>query len=137
LRDGDYGVRLVESSGGRDWFKNIPEPFKPINGQWRIVLLPHIFGSEELSLHSPPVAERSPIPCATLNSSDAGRLGVQASDRIEIHCLSGGPFIVLPVSIEPALPSGLVGITEGRQETARCCQSDQVILKKAIGEEPL
>ncbi|MGJ0431326.1 NADH-quinone oxidoreductase subunit NuoG [Methylobacter sp.] len=137
LRGGDYGVRLIEPSGGRDWFKNIPEPFKPINDQWRIVLLPHIFGSEELSLHSPPVAERSPIPCATLNSSDAGRLGVQAGDRIEIHCLSGGPFIVLPVSIEPALPSGLLGITEGRQETARCCQSDQVILKKAIGEEPL
>jgi hypothetical protein len=32
------------------------------------------------------------------------------------------------------LPAGVLGLTAGLPETARCCQSDQVILKKALGE---
>lgn len=134
LRGGDYGVRLIEPSGERDWFRTIPEPFKPISGQWRIVLLPHIFGSEELSLRSPPVAERSPAACVLLNPSDARMLGVQAGDSVEIHCISGGPFIVLPAGIKSNLPAGLLGITAGLPGTERCCQTHHVILKKAIGE---
>lgn len=134
LKGGDYGIRLIEPSGGRGWFRTIPEPFRPVSGQWRVMLLPQIFGSEELSLRSPPVAERVQGPSVKLNPEDAEMLGVQEGDSIEIHCIAGGPFIVQSVSIKPNLPAGVLGLTAGLPETARCCQSDQVILKKALGE---
>ncbi|WP_020160976.1 NADH-quinone oxidoreductase subunit NuoG [Methylobacter marinus] len=136
LRGGDYGIRLIEASGALDWFNAIPDAFKPVKSQWRIILLPHIFGSEELSLRSPPLAERSPSPLAMLNPSDASALAVQAGDSVEISCFSGGPIVVLPVSIEPSLPAGLLGITAGRQETQRFRQSEPATLKKALGEVP-
>jgi NADH-quinone oxidoreductase subunit G len=138
LRGGDAGVRLIEAAGATGWFTHVPEAFKPVQGQWRIVLLWHIFGSEELSRHSPPVAERSPAPCALMNPSDAALLAVESGDRLEIKNLEGMALIFLPVKIEPTLPCGLLGITAGLPETLEISQLDRVTLVKANyrGDKP-
>jgi NADH-quinone oxidoreductase subunit G len=129
LRDGDAGVRLIEASGALPWFSDIPSAFKPEHGLWQIMSLPHIFGSEELSLHSPSIAERLPAFCVLLNPLDAETLGIDAGDRIEICDLAGAPILKIPVQIELTMPRGLLGITTGRPEFQSMKSLTQVTLK--------
>ena len=107
------GVRLIEASGTLAWFGDIPPGFKPEQGRWRIMPLPHIFGSEELSLQSPSIAERLPAFCVLLNPLDAETLGVDSGDQVEISDLTGDSILKAPVQIEQTLPRGLLGITAG------------------------
>ncbi|HUK78692.1 MAG TPA: NADH-quinone oxidoreductase subunit G, partial [Thermoleophilia bacterium] len=78
------------------------------------VPLHHIYGSEELSMLSPPIAGRAPAPYLALGPRDAERLG--ASDgrplAIVLHG-AGEPRLSLPVRIEPSLPEGLAGLAVG------------------------
>jgi NADH-quinone oxidoreductase subunit G len=138
LQGGDYGVRVFEAAGDGDWFNTIPQTFKPEQGLWRTVLLQHIFGSEELSLQSPPVAERAPAACAMLNPSDAGALAVASGDLIDIRNLDGKTMASLPVRIEASLPAGVLGVTAGLPETQLIGQSERVTLIKTgdAGEQP-
>ena len=130
LRDGDPGVRLFEASGTLPWFNDIPSAFKPEQGQWCIMPLPNIFGSEELSLRSPPIAERLPNFCALVNPLDADALGVNSGDRIEISSLSGAFILNIPVEIEDTLSPGLLGITTGRPEFQSLNIGERVTLRK-------
>jgi NADH-quinone oxidoreductase subunit G len=134
LRDGDPGIRLIEASGTLPWFNDIPAAFKPEQGLWRIMPLPHIFGSEELSLHSPSIAERLPTFCVLLNPQDAEKLGVDTGDPIEISSLAGAPVMKIPVQIELTLPRGLLGITAERPEFQSMSTWTQVSLKKVNQE---
>ena len=134
LRDGDAGIRLLEASGTLPWFSDIPPAFKPEPGLWRIMPLPHIFGSEELSLHSPSIAERLTPVCALLSSLDAEALQVDTGDDIEIGDLAGTPILKIPVQIELTLPRGLLGITAGRPEFQSIKSLAKVTLKKVNQE---
>ncbi|MDD5580586.1 MAG: NADH-quinone oxidoreductase subunit NuoG [Methylobacter sp.] len=134
LRGGDAGIRLIEASGTLPWFNDIPPAFKAEQGQWRIVLLPHIFGSEELSLHSPPIAERQPGHYALLNPLDAQALGAKNGDQMEISDSTEAPVITLPVQIEKTLPRGLLGLTGVLPKNLQMNNSDHVTLKKVAEE---
>ncbi len=138
LRGGDAGARLIEAYGTMDWFTHIPKAFKPVQGRWRIVLLQHIFGSEELSRHSPPVVERMAAPCAILNPADAMAVTVETGGLLEIRNLEGLAIVRLPVKIEQMLPCGLLGITAGLPETLGISRLDWVSLSKAddSGDQP-
>ncbi len=137
LRDGDAGVRLIEASGVLPWFSDVPPAFKPEQGLWRIMQLPHIFGSDELSLHSPSIAERLFPCCALLSTLDAEKLGVDTGDEVEISDLAGATILNAPVQIELTLPRGLLGITTGRPEFQSMKSLAQVTLKKVIQEGQL
>jgi NADH-quinone oxidoreductase subunit G len=130
LRAGDAGVRLIEASGTMACFDDIPPAFKPEQGLWRIMQLPHIFGSDELSLHSPSIAERLSPCCALLNPLDAEKLAVNTGDELEISDLAGATILNAPVQIELTLPRGLLGITTGRPEFQSMKFLAQVTLKK-------
>ena len=134
LRGGDAGVRLIEASGIRSWFGDIPPAFKPEPGLWRVIDLPHIFGSDELSLHAPPVTERLLGVCVLLNPLDAETLGVGSGDPVELADFAGVPLLFVPVQIEPSLPSGLLGITAGRPEFQPIKFQTWVMLKKVKQE---
>ena len=135
LRDGDVGIRLLEASGTLAWFGDIPPAFKPEHDLWRVMSLPHIFGSEELSLHSPSIAERLPTCCVLLNPLDAEIAGVDAGDLIEISSLTGIPLLKVPVQIALTLPRGLLAITAGRPEFQAMKHLDRVTLKKVNQED--
>ena len=137
LRDGDSGVRLFEASGTLPWFSDIPPTFKPELGLWRIMPLPHIFGSEELSLQSPPLVERLPNFCVLLNPLDAETLGVYTGDQVEIIDLEGAPILKVAVRIEKTLPCGLLGITTGLPKFQPMKTGAQVTLKKINQEGQL
>jgi len=135
LRDGDAGVRLFEATGTLEWFSDIPPAFIPEQGLWRIMPLSHIFGSDELSLHSPSIAERLPPFSALLNPLDAEALGIVNGDEIEISDLGGVPILKIPVQIEKTLPRSLLGITAGRPEFQSMKAWAQVTLKKVNPEQ--
>ena len=120
LRGGDPGVRLIEPAPTSDaaYFQGIPAAFQPRSSEWLIVPLYHIFGSEELSRLSPPVAERAPGAYVALNPTDAWALQVSVGDTVEVRLdsrLRGndtqeGALFRLPVKIRPDLPAGVAGL---------------------------
>jgi NADH-quinone oxidoreductase subunit G len=130
LRDGDAGIRLIEASGTLTWFNDIPAAFKPEQGLWRIMTSPNIFGSEELSLHSPSITERLPAFCVLLNPLDAETRGIDTGDQVEVSDLAGVPILKIPVQIELTLPRGLLGITAGLPELRSMKICTQVRLRK-------
>ncbi len=123
LRGGDPGKRLIEVgqasrlSQGASFLQNVPEPFKPKAGEWLLVPLYHIFGSEELSVLSPGIAERMPKPYLALNPADAVKLNV--NEREEIALTVSGKVQRFNVKLMPDLPAGIAGLPAGLHELPR------------------
>jgi NADH-quinone oxidoreductase subunit G len=151
LRGGDTGVRLLEKSGSLEWFSDIPAAFKPVQGVWRIIRLPHIFGSEELSLHSPSIPERFSNFCVLINPLDAETLGVSAGEQVAIINFDGSPddgagdeedlinleenpILEIAAEIDNNLPRGLLVITAGLPKFQLINTWTQVTLKKVNQE---
>ncbi len=116
LHGGDPGKRLIEPNPKSEikFFNDIPETFKPGNDEWLFVPMYQIFGSEELSMSSPPVAERAAKPSVSLNPDDAGKLRLKKDDEVEFT-LDGNKY-KLPVKIKTRLPKGIAGLPVGLKE---------------------
>jgi len=110
---GDPGERLIEPAGPAEpeYFSAIPARFTPRPDNWLVVPVHHIFGSEELSVHSPGIAQRSPGPYLALNPDDAAAL--QVPDGRPVRVASNGLDVRLPVKTLSALPRGVAGIPRG------------------------
>jgi NADH-quinone oxidoreductase subunit G len=112
LRSGDAGVRLLEpaAANGRAYFDAIPCAFQPREREWLLVPLNHIFGSDELSLSAPGIAELTAKPYVALNSGE-----FTENQEVEIRC--SGETLRAPVRVRPDLPRGVAavwGATEAR-----------------------
>ncbi|MCH7942132.1 MAG: hypothetical protein IIB67_02745, partial [Proteobacteria bacterium] len=70
-----------------------------------------IFGSDELSLQSPAVAERVAKPCITINAEDAESLGVAENNEVELAVT--GSFLRLPAKLSDELPRGVAAVPVG------------------------
>jgi NADH-quinone oxidoreductase subunit G len=104
LRGGPAGVRLIEPDSARPAFNGeIPAAFQPRNGEWLVIALHEVFGSEELARSAPAVAELSPLPYVALNPGDADALGT------EVELLG----MRVPVRMSPQLPRGVAGVPVG------------------------
>ncbi len=135
LRCGDPGIRLFEAAGTLPWFTDIPPAFRPVPEQWLMLLLPRIFGGEELSMHSPPIAARQPAACALLNDRDALALEVGAGDCVAICDLAGMPLLNIPVCIEPDLLPGLLAVPAGLPECPPHANLSRVTIKKIDADQ--
>src|SRR5581483_5781507 len=104
LRNGDPGVRMIEPGQGESQPSGEPPPaFARRDGEWLLVALHHVFGSEELSRLAPGIAELSPKPYIALNPEDASLLG-QRVELLGWH---------LPVQVAAAMPRGVAGVPAG------------------------
>jgi len=104
LRGGNPGVRLIEvRQDGSEFFASMPAAFEPRNGEWLLIPLFHIFGSEELTRFAPAVAQLFPEPYVALNREDAQEFGTEAE-------LFGRHF---PVKAVAGLPKGIAGLPVG------------------------
>lgn len=111
LREGPAGVRLFESVAAATvpYCSDIPPPFLPRAKEWLVVALPQIFGSEELSQRSRPIAARAgkpylalaPGPDIDLRDDDLVTVTVAAT-QLRVH-----------VRIDASLARGVAGITTG------------------------
>jgi NADH-quinone oxidoreductase subunit G len=113
LRGGDPGKRLIEPSKDRNilYFRGIPETFKPHRNECLFIPLYHLFGSEELSVHAPGIAELSPEPYLALNAKDAARLGIEEGGKADI--IIHNRTFSLPVKISHSLAHGVAGLPSG------------------------
>ncbi|SEK84737.1 NADH-quinone oxidoreductase subunit NuoG [Nitrosovibrio tenuis] len=127
LKGGDPGERLIEPLQGKKvaYFQNVPAGFKLRAGEWLLLPLHHIFGSEELSILAPPIAELSTEPYLALNPDDAVDLRLAAGDDAQLlfgpelmEISPGFPEEIpraywLPVRLKPELQRGTAGLPVG------------------------
>ena len=113
LRGGDPGVRLVESRSVESGvpFDQVPEVFSPKDGEWLLVPLHHLYGSDALSLETPGVGEQAPEPYLGLNPDDADRLGAPPNTPVVLEI--DGQSRELPCRRVEGLPKGCAGLPEG------------------------
>jgi NADH-quinone oxidoreductase subunit G len=113
LRGGDPGVRLLSPTGEGPptYFAERPGSAARGPGELRLVPLYHVFGSDELSSLSPPIAALAPEPYIALSPSDAAALGVAAGEAVALS-LFGEP-VRAPARILPTLPDGVAGVPVG------------------------
>jgi NADH-quinone oxidoreductase subunit G len=113
LRGGDPGVRLIELSQDSGWqyFSAIPSQFKARPGEWLLVPIFHIFGSEELSCHAQGIAQLRPRPYVALNPVEASLLGTKSGEQIKVSV--GGSQFELEVTLRADLPRGVAGLPAG------------------------
>jgi NADH-quinone oxidoreductase subunit G len=113
LHGGDPGRRLIEPSQdtGVAYFDSSATSFKTRVGEWLVVPIYHIFGSEELSILTPGMAELAPQPYLGLSDKDLAALQVSEGEEVEV--VVGGRLYHLPVKSVPDLPGGVVGLPAG------------------------
>jgi NADH-quinone oxidoreductase subunit G len=113
LRGGDPGVRMFEPrpSNGQSYFSGIPSAFEPREGEWLLVPMQYIFGSDELSLSAPGIAELTAPPHLAVNASE-----FMEGEEVEVRCADG--TFRLPVRIRPDLPRGVAGLPAGMSPIA-------------------
>ena len=114
MRGGDSGKRLFEPTGEGSigYFFDIPAAAHPIAGEFQVVPINHIFGSEELSVHTQGIEERRPRPYLAVNPEDAVQSGVEEGVEIAIPFGVDGT-VNLRVALDETLPRGVVGIPIG------------------------
>jgi NADH-quinone oxidoreductase subunit G len=115
LRGGDPGVRMVEPSpsNGQSYFSGIPSVFEPREGEWLLVPMYYIFGSDELSCSAPGIAELATPPHVAVNTGD-----LMDGEEVEVRCADG--MFRLPVRIRTDLPRGVAGLPAGVPPLAGC-----------------
>ncbi len=113
LQGGDPGIKLIEP--GTDttmaYFSEFPDSFAGRDGEWLLLPVYHIFGTEELSAKAPAVAELIPRRYIALNPGDAERLQVNDSQEVEVSV--NHSTWRLPVRLRPDLMKGTAGIPIG------------------------
>ena len=113
LQGGDPGQRLVEPD--RDakivFFDNVPKAYTQRDGEWLVVPVHRIFGSEEQSALAPAIAERAPQPFLAVNPEDASGMMVDEGQELELS-LDGTTFH-LAVRLFPSLARGVAGVPVG------------------------
>ncbi|MGH8684002.1 MAG: NADH-quinone oxidoreductase subunit NuoG, partial [Nitrosospira sp.] len=123
LTGGDPGVRLIEPAlpaepGKAGYFGNVPEAFERRTGEWLIVPLHHIFGTEEMSVFAPGIADLVPRPYLALHPDDAAELGLAAGSDLQVQLELGGGGQTgyrLPVKLRAELECGVAGLPVGLQ----------------------
>ncbi|MDX9974969.1 MAG: NADH-quinone oxidoreductase subunit G, partial [FCB group bacterium] len=112
LTGGDPGQRLIEPDGdGASYSTEIPEAFAPRADERFFVPLYHIFGSEELSVYTPALAQRAPLPYIALNEADAAALDAGEGSFVNVEI--DGKEVPLPIRVRPELPPGVAGLPAG------------------------
>ncbi|GAB3537805.1 NADH-quinone oxidoreductase subunit NuoG [Pontibacter brevis] len=111
LKGGDPGVRLIEPAGTGEFSTAVPQNFLPLEDHLFMLPLYHTFGSEELSIFSPPIMERTPEPYVALNAADAMRLKLEEGQPL--HFTIEGQHYALPVKTSLHIPSGTAGLPVG------------------------
>jgi NADH-quinone oxidoreductase subunit G len=86
-------------------------PFSPVKGEWLVVPVHQIFGSDELSSAGKSLAARIPPPFVCLNSRDMESTGVQQDESVEFN-MAGKP-IKVTVRCDDTLPDGIAGMSAG------------------------
>ncbi len=114
LDGGDPGIRILKNGQQTEaaFSADIPDAFHMYSSKWFIVPMHHIFGSEELSMLAPAIAERAPEPYLALNAQDAEKLSAPEGSFMQIN-IDGVIQNKLKLIINNGIKPGTVGIPLG------------------------
>lgn len=115
LLGGPAGIRIISPEAGEvGYFRSIPGAFERRPNQILVLKAYRIFGSEELSVLSPAIAERAAPPSLAISASDAATLGISDGQvvRISISEFSG----IIAAHIDTSLPAGVAALPTGMPE---------------------
>ncbi|PHS71692.1 MAG: NADH-quinone oxidoreductase subunit G [Cycloclasticus sp.] len=138
LKGGTAGTRLLQAT---DNSNNIalfesPAAFKALKGQWQMVPRHKIYGSDELSVHSPAIAKLVRPAFVEINASDAKKLGVNDGDGVDLNDNKGDKLTTLEVSINDSIATGCVGYSVGFIATENLLAGESLVLSKAENWSP-
>jgi NADH-quinone oxidoreductase subunit G len=105
---GDAGTRLLEPAppNGQSYFGHVPAAFEQRTGEFLLIPIHHIFGTDELSLSAPGIAALAAKPHVAINAGD-----FEEGTEVEVTCAN--ETFRLPVRVRPDLPNGVVGLFAG------------------------
>jgi NADH-quinone oxidoreductase subunit G len=93
------------------YFSAIPEAFKSRPGEWLLIPVFHIFGSEELSRKAHGISQLLPRPYLALSPADVSIVGAAAGEQLRV-VIDDSQFEV-EVVLRADLPRGLAGVPSG------------------------
>ncbi|MDZ7783038.1 MAG: NADH-quinone oxidoreductase subunit NuoG [Halioglobus sp.] len=126
LHDGPAGVRLLAPAAGKTSIAAAQSaPFAAQPDRWLLVPRPRVFGSDELSAMSPPIAALT-VTCLELSPADAESLGVADGDGLTVDGET-----TLEVRINPRMVAGCAGYSAGCPGTAGLRPLSTVSLRRA------
>lgn len=114
-RGGPPGVRLTLEKQADRPTGNPPATTEPENGTYLAVPLQEVFGSEELSNHSPPIQERGGKLNFIMSPKTAESLGQPEGQTISLEVV--GQLLSAPIRIDSAMAENLIGIPVGLLQT--------------------
>lgn len=111
MKGGDSGIRLIEPAiiPKVNYFKPDIHSFELQTGEWLIVPVYQIFGSEELSSAASTLAQRIPEPFVYLNPKDAEELKVKNNELVQLEVSK--IKLSIKVRIEESIGRGIAGLT--------------------------
>jgi NADH-quinone oxidoreductase subunit G len=118
LHGGNPGKRLFEIDEDSEvvYFDLLSDCPLLKAGEYMILPLYHIFGSDELSAQSPAIVERVPQAYIGMNDDDALNASIKEGSILEIAL--NGKLSWLPVKLNLGLPKGVAGLPKGLPQTA-------------------
>jgi len=110
-KGGDSGIRLIEPKDNptNSYFKPTGENIEIQKGEWLIVPVYQIFGSEELSSSASTLAKRIPEPFVYLNPKDAEELKIKDKEMIQLEISTVN--LSIEVKIEESIGQGIAGLS--------------------------
>lgn len=134
LAGGTAGVRLIKPSANKitPSVAAAPSAFNAQKGQWRLLPLYRIFGSDELSARSPAVGELVEPPFLELSDADAESLNANVGDLIQISLAETNCHAVL--KLNNSLPDGCAAYSIGLPGAEWLPGNASVTLSKATSE---
>jgi NADH-quinone oxidoreductase subunit G len=104
---------LIEPSSQPGWqyYSKVPAPFKARPGEWLLVPIFHLFGSEELSRQAQSISQLTPRPYLALNPAEASQLGMKAGEQIRVTVQDS--LFELELVLRADLPRGVAGVPAG------------------------
>jgi NADH-quinone oxidoreductase subunit G len=111
MKGGDPGVRLIkpDGAGKKVYFRQEGRISKVKEGEYDIVPVYQIFGSEELSSAGPSVLQRIHDPFVLMNQKDADILIVKDGDYVQMELIN--TKLKVKIKIDNSLVRGLVALS--------------------------
>jgi len=111
LKGGDPGIRMFEPNDQAEvnFYNHVPSAFEPKQGQWQVVPVYHIFGSEELSSKGKAIGERIPERKIYMNEVDAKSIKMIDNQSVQLDI--SGKILQSKIKINNSFPKGIIGIS--------------------------
>jgi NADH-quinone oxidoreductase subunit G len=111
MKGGDAGIRLIEpiKNAKTTYFKANIQPIELMKGEFLIVPVYQIFGSDEMSSAASALSQRIPEPFVYLNPKDAEMLKLEADALVQLEIEN--TILTIKVRTEASINQGMAGLS--------------------------